>query len=192
MPPCLDVYVLSHLRQLEAVEHFIGEFSGSALTDDRTGEELMLLPRGAQHEPTRPEEYEWQPITTLREAARRGLDHPYRAFRIYLKPGNPGFYQAMLGFREDGDVVFGVSIDDVDESDDSLKLAKSLLARLADEYDGLAGFVAWEVPAPLVGAGFPPPGQGRVLFTWQRDALDGSPNPSLQRTLPGRSPGQRR
>ena len=184
MPPCLDVYVLSDLRQLETVERFLSEFSGSTPSEDRTGEELMLLPLGAQREPTRLEDHEWQPITTLREALRRGLDHPYRAFRIYLKP-SPGLYQAMLGFREDGRIVFGVSIDDPDESDDSLKLAKSLLARLADEFHGLAGFVGWEVPAPLVGAGFPPPDQGPALVTWQRNALGGSPNPSLQRTPPG-------
>jgi hypothetical protein len=169
MPPCLDIYLLSLNRELAIVRRFVSEFAHPTANEDRTGEELMLLPEGAEHEPNSVEEYEWEPISSLQQAILRGVGQPYRAFRLYLKAGPPEIYQVMLAFRADGGIVFGLSIDDADESPSNLERARALLARMADEYEGMAGFVAWEVPPPLLGE-FPPPEESRTLYTWQRGA----------------------
>lgn len=130
----------------------------------------MILPLGVEQEPTSVDEYESEPIPTLQEAIALGLAVPYRAFCLYLRSRDEGIYRVILAFRADGSVVFGLSVDDPDNEEGALDEAKRLLLDMADAYGGVAGFVACEVPPPLLGETFPTANEGPVVCSWHRRA----------------------
>ncbi len=168
MSLCLDIYVLTPSRDLECVSRFLSQFAHPTTNLDRTGEELMVVPSGATSEPSSLDDYEWHPISTLEDGVNFGLANPPQAFRLYLRPRDYSIEQAMLGFRADGSLVLGLSIAD-DESEAAVERAKALLAELAATYNATMGFIAWEVPAPIVGPPAPKENE-RVLYEWKQGA----------------------
>jgi hypothetical protein len=87
--------------------------------------------------------------------------------------------RVILAFRPDNQVIFGVSIDDAEESSGTVVQAREILTSLAESYGGHRAFIGHEVPPPLFE--FPPIIEN-VVFSWEQ----GQPNPPLQPTAESR------
>ena len=169
MPPCLDIYVMTRARTQTAVDRFLDAYVDRVASEDRGDEELMMLPLGA-HTPDPPVgDWDWQPVRTLTQAIAFGLARPYRAFTLYMQPRSSSIDRVVLAFTAEGQVVLGLSIDDPDGSAEKLSEAKFLLAELASAFSAHSGFVACELPPPLLGT--VADGHHRVLHRWRRGAV---------------------
>ena len=80
MPPCLDVYVVTHLRDLDTLNRFVQLYVDRQASDDRGDEQLMMLPLGANDEPKGSDQWDWEPARDFDHVMSRALDHPRRAF----------------------------------------------------------------------------------------------------------------
>jgi hypothetical protein len=149
MPPDLDIYVVSKSRDRDTLERFIHTYVDRQANEMRGDEELMMLPLDATNIPARLDQWDWEPALTLGHILNRGLDYPRRAFVVYLKPKDKAFDRVILAFTADDYVVFGLSIDDEDETTENLDLAKSILHSLADSFNGHIGVIASEESPPL-------------------------------------------
>lgn len=153
MPPCLDIYALCHRRDREIIEKFIERYVDRARSDIRLGEEeLMILRLDLVDEPPQtpdiPDQYEWEPAKTLSYVIKRGLDYPRRSFTIYLSSKQPNIYGVIMHFTNDDQIVFGLSIDDEEESDENSERAKKLLDRICSEFGCKLGLITCENPPP--------------------------------------------
>jgi hypothetical protein len=150
MPPDLDIYVLSKSRDRDTLERFISTYLDRHVSEMRGDEELMMLPLGATKELLRTDEWEWEPAITLSHILERGLDHPRRAFVVYLKPKDTTLSSVTLAFTADNQIVFGLSIDDEGKKPKNRNLAKRLLQNLAQSFNGHLGLITYEEePPPL-------------------------------------------
>ena len=159
MPPCLDIYALSPRRDRETIGRFLDAYCDRAASDDLFGGgsevEVYTADMAGQ-------EGEWKSAEILDHAIALGLEHPDWAFCLYLKSVREDIYQVMLAFTTDGHVVFGVSVDEEDESDASLDVARRLMRELAAEYEAILGVVLFEMP----------PAQDEASFrAYQEEAL---------------------
>jgi hypothetical protein len=118
-------------------------------------------------DPAEPHGWDWEPSGTLTAAIDRGMTTPWRAFDLYLKAKQPTHCGAYVSFTLDGRAILGVSIDDANEAEENLDLAKELLARLAREYSADSGFVGAEEPPPRSGIASE---AGRWLVRWHPDS----------------------
>jgi len=164
MPPDIDIYVQSQRRDRDTIERFVREFALPEDASAREREEIMMLPLNAQVEPSESDGYEWSPALSVQHMIQWGLSQPYRAFRMYMNAFSAVHSQAVVAFRADPTVVFGLSLDE--GRGDRLEEAKQVLEHLKVSYGGIAGFIGWDVPAPLLGASFPPPELDRVILSW--------------------------
>lgn len=168
MPPNLDIYVVSKRRNRESVVRFIEAWVDREKSEDRGDEQLMLLPLGLAGGPS--EDWDWEPAETLSHIVQRGLDLSPPAFVVYLTPLDPATEEVILAYTTDNRVIFGASLDDADEKDETLHAAKRILHRLIQDFDADFGYVACEEPPPLVEAHAPPNGP-RILYTWSRPTV---------------------
>lgn len=176
MPPSLDIYVPSRLRDRETILRFVERYVDRDASNDREDEELMILRLGARPSELGP--WEWEPARTLDHIIERGVDVPWRAFTVFLKSRDERCDGAELGFTVDGSVVFGLSVDDAEGVDlgggpiDAIAAArnracaKEILHELAAAFGGEAGFLAWEHPLPLLDEAFPNAESGMVPYVW--------------------------
>ena len=155
MPPNLDIYTLTRRRDRPTVERFIADYVDRDASDDRTGEELMMLaldaPPGAEE---RMDAVEWVPILSLAEILEHGLARPSRAFVVTLQPASTSFTSAYLGFTRDDQVVLGLSLDDEEMLPTTQAEAEQVMHCLMRDFDGHRGVVGSELPAPLSEAAF--------------------------------------
>lgn len=149
MPPDLDIYVLSKSRDRDTLERFINTYVDRQVSEMRGDEELMMLPLGATKERSLTDEGEWEPAITLTHIIERGLDHPRRAFVVYLTPKDTTLSGVTLAFTADNQIIFGLSIDDEGEKPENTNLAKRLLQNLAQSFNGHLGLITYEEPPPL-------------------------------------------
>src|SRR5438552_12649379 len=105
MPPCLDVYVVTRYRDTDTLNRFVELYVDREASDDRGDEELMMLPLDAIDEPEGSDRWDWEPARDLGHVLRRALDHPRRAFAVYLRPSNPAYYGVVIGFTTDNQTV---------------------------------------------------------------------------------------
>lgn len=169
MPPALDIYVRCPRRDRETIERFLDTWVDRATSEDRGNEDLMLWPLGATRNPDTHDNWEWEPAQTLSHIVNRGLDKPARAFTVYLATIDPSLVGAMLTFTADDQVIFGLSIDDEDATEENLTTARSLMDRLATDFDADAGYIVCEEPPPLLAANFPPTDVRTLLAVWTRN-----------------------
>jgi hypothetical protein len=149
MPPDLDIYVLSESRDRDTLERFVSTFVDIEASEMRCDEELMMIPFETSKNLSEPDQWDWEPAITLSHILSRGLDHPRRAFGVYLKPKDKALGGVTLAFTADNQVVFGLSIDDANERPENIDLAKRLLHSLAESFNGHLGTIAYEEPPPL-------------------------------------------
>jgi hypothetical protein len=149
MPPDLDIYVVSKLRDRDTLERFVTTYVDREANENRGDEELMMLPLGNTKDTYEADEWDWEPAITLSHILCRGLDHPRRAFAVYLNPKDKTLSGVTLAFTADNQVVFGLSIDDPDQRIENIDLAKRLLQNLAESFSGHLGVIAYEEPPPL-------------------------------------------
>jgi hypothetical protein len=148
MPPLLDVYVVSNARNREMIERFLDHFVDRKGSEDRSDEELMLLPLGANVAPCRLQDWDWEPSKTLTWIVERALQHPRRAFTVYLKQLDPSLERAILSFSPDDKVIFGVSLEDEGAKPEVFEKAKSVAHQMACEFEGRTAFIGAEEPPP--------------------------------------------
>ena len=94
----------------------------------------MMLPLGANVEPARLENWDWQPAVNLDHIIQRGLEKPDRAFTVYLKICDRSLSGVIIPFTSDGRIIFGVSIDDEGAVPENTGRAKLLLQEMAGAY----------------------------------------------------------
>jgi hypothetical protein len=158
MPPNLDVYVISGARNRETIERFLNAYVDRAASDDRGNEELKLLALDSSGKPCGGDEWDWEPSNSLTHIVERGLEFPRRAFCVYdLKPLDASLAGAILAFDVEGQVIFGVSLDDEGAKAENSERAKALLHDMAKVLGATHGFIAVEEPAPLRGRMQRPP-----------------------------------
>ena len=145
MPPNLDVYVLPRRRDLVTINEFINKWVDREASEQRDDESLTLYHIGKTGEKTSEDE----PAISLTNIIARGLSLPRRAFWVYLKSIRTDLYNVVLGFTNDNRVVYGASIDDANENEMNLLLAKQVLKELAQDYEGEAGLIGCEEPPPI-------------------------------------------
>lgn len=150
MGPCLDVYALSHRRDLSTVLSFVGAYSSSDLGAHRDEFELMVLPEGFEGDEDSLPLEKWNAVLfeTLNEAIRYGLEDGSRAFRLYLDRVDP-WCGALIAFTRSNEVVFGVSVDDRLGEPAALQHAEELRSQLAEQTDGRRTWIVAEEPPPL-------------------------------------------
>jgi len=85
MPPNLDVYVISHARDRETIETVPERVRDRAASENRGDEQLMILALDAVGQPSEGDNWDWEPSRNLTHIIERGLEHPRRAFSVYLK-----------------------------------------------------------------------------------------------------------
>ena len=151
MPPAYTIHVLSRKRDRSALETFVGDYVDRAASEDRGDEDLMMLPLGmTTDEAEISDDWEWEPSRSLSHVLERGLDLPHRAFAVYgLKPADEEFDSACIAFTQTGEVVFALSLEDLDTREATLRRAQEVLDRLMVQFDGEVGWVDDEQPAPL-------------------------------------------
>jgi len=163
MPPNLDVYVISHARDRETIERFLSVYVDRAASENRGDEQLMILALDAVGQPSEGDNWDWEPSRNLTHIIERGLEHPRRAFSVYLKTRDSSLAGAMLSFTTDNQVIFGVSLDDEGAKPENLEKAKALLHEMAQSFGGRNGFVGVEEPPPLRGIR---DAQGLSAYSW--------------------------
>jgi hypothetical protein len=152
VPPDLDIYALTRHRERATIERFLDEYVDRVASEVRGDEELMLetpeslvedrtgdLPRASSDAA-----YEWEPAYTLSHIIERGLDHPRRAFTVYLTAKDPDMTRVILAFTRDDLLVLGLAIDDEGVQPANELKAKALLARLMVAYHCHAGLIVVE------------------------------------------------
>jgi len=165
MPPDLDVYVVSNAREHETINRFLDSYCDRAASEDRGGEELMISPLDScDEEPTRLENWEWEPSKTLTHIVERGLEHPRRAFCVYLKPRDASLRSMVLAFTSNDRVIFGASLDDEGAKQENLERATVLLHQLAREFGAHLGFVCVETGPPLTRSSNIP---DQIIYFWE-------------------------
>ncbi|MCB9133889.1 MAG: hypothetical protein H6636_00585 [Anaerolineales bacterium] len=165
MPPLLDVYILTRERNIETLNQFLDLYVDREASMDRGDEELMILPRDCVTAPKEFDEWEWTPALNLKSMIWKGLDYPRRAFTIYLTPAYKNIERVIVAFTQDDQLILGVSIEDEEKSDANLELAKSFLHQLANNFNGIEGFIAWEEPPPILQAEFSSHSQN--IYMWR-------------------------
>lgn len=150
MPPCLDIYAFSHRRDREIIERFIDRYVDRSRSEIRPEEEEIVMLRldVVDDSPQTPNPYEGEPAKTLSHVIERGLDYPRRSFTFYLSSKQPAIYRVILHFTNDDKIVFGLSIDDEEESDENSERAKKLLNELCLEFGCKLGLITCENPPP--------------------------------------------
>jgi hypothetical protein len=155
VPPYLEIYALTRRRDRRTVEQFIATYVDREASEDRAGEELMMLPLDADPgAEERMDEVEWVPVGSLRDILAHGLARPSRAFVASLRPRAAPFTHACLAFTRDEQLVVGLSLDDEGMLPANQAEAERVMHRLMHEFDGHRGLVGVELPAPLSEAGF--------------------------------------
>lgn len=144
MPPNLDIYGLTHHRDLATINDFIDNYVDRAASEDRGDGELMLDLLDGNPE----DGYDSEPSISLTHIIERGLDQPPRAFANYLKAKNPDFDGSIICFTSDNLVIFSVSIDDEGAQPENFERAKQLLDEIARKYDCHLGLIGVEFPPP--------------------------------------------
>ncbi len=167
MPPNLDVYVITRFREAETLDRFVSQYVDWDASDDLEGEELMMLSLGADREPDELTNWDWEPAKSLSHILSHALDHPRRAFTVYLKPKDRVHNRIVMAFTENNQTVLGISIDDASGSPTNLERAKGVLRSLASEFKGYAGFIGCEEPPPLLGDSCSPKNSARFLYSWK-------------------------
>ena len=147
MPPSLDIYVFSNGRDRATLNRFIDRYVDRPASEQRGDEELMILRVGA--EPEDLNAWEWEPAKTLTHILNRALDHPRRAFVVYLRTCDSRCDGVALGFTSDDRVVLGLSVDDPLGDDRILDIARSILLELADGFEADAGLILAEEAPPI-------------------------------------------
>jgi hypothetical protein len=167
MPPNLDVYVISPARDRKTIARFLDLYVDRPASEDRGGEELMILRLDASGRPLPGHDegdWDWEPSKSLTHIVQRGLEFPHRAFSTYLRPLDTSLAGAVLAFDADDHVIFGASLDDEGAQPENLERAKRLLHEIAEMSAATRGFIAVEEPPPLRGRSEPPP---RILvYSW--------------------------
>ncbi len=166
MPPCLDIYILTRDRNIETLNRFLDLYVDREASMDRGDEEIMMLPLNSATELQEFDEWEWIPAVNLNHMIMKGLDYPRRAFAIYITPTNRNIERVIMAFTQDDQLVLGLSIDDGDESDAKLDVAKSLLHQLENNFNGIKGFIACEAAPPLHQEEFS--SSSDYLYTWRQ------------------------
>jgi hypothetical protein len=151
MPPNLDVYIISHARDRETIERFLSVYVDRAASEDRGNEQLMILALDEFGQPSDGDNWDWEPSESLTHIIERGLEHPRRAFSVYLKTRDVSLAGAILSFTTDNQVIFGVSLEDEGAKPENLERAKILLHEIAQAFGGCNGFIGVEEPPPLRG-----------------------------------------
>ena len=155
MPPSLDIYALVRRRDAATVNRFIDLYVDRARSEDRADEELMIVSLGASPSqsshrfPGREPAYDWEPALTLTHVIERGLQHPRRAFTVYLSSRHEGNGSVVLCFTTDDQLILGLSIDDEGKKPETKAVAVSMLDRLMVEFDGPLGIILVEIPPPM-------------------------------------------
>jgi hypothetical protein len=168
MPPSLDIYVFSKSRDQSTLERFINTYVDREVSEMCGDEELMILPLEATKESSLTDEWDWEPAITLTHIVERGLDHPRRAFVVYLKPKDATVSGVTLAFTADNQIIFGLSIDDEGEKPENTNLAKRLLQNLAQSFNGHLGLITCEEPPPLWEE--ETQNMNRQFYIWKKEA----------------------
>jgi len=163
MPPDLDVYVISPARDLETIERFLDIYVNRAASEDRGDEELMILSLNASEESSSSDDWDWEPAESLTHIVDRELQHPRRAFAVYLKAQDVRLAGAILGSTADNQVIFGVSLDDEGAKAENRDRAKMFLHEMAEAFGWRHGFIGVEAPPPLSGKRDAP---GPLVYSW--------------------------
>jgi hypothetical protein len=149
VPPELDIYCLTKLRNAEMIDRFIDLYVDRDLSEDRGDEELSI------HRLDAPLDFddgelasEWELAHTLSHSIQRGLDYPRRCFTLYLKSKQAEFTRVILHFTADDRIILGLCIDDEGAQPKNLERAKTLLTTLRTEFSGDRGLILVEQPPP--------------------------------------------
>ena len=128
VPPCFDVYVWvrSHDRRA-TLSLFVDRYVDRAIPGDPRSE--AFLRTFVEEEPL--------PGDAAALADLRRDDDAERVFSLYLRAN--GFHEAIVTLTEEGDVVLGVGLDDPMDDPSVEREAAEVLARLMDEFGGIAG-----------------------------------------------------
>jgi hypothetical protein len=154
----LDIYGLTDHRDLLTINRFIDLYVDRQASEDLSDEELMM-------EPLRPdgeigsgrevgEGEKGEPALTLTHSISRGLDHPRRAFALYLKAKNPRLSRAILCFTQDDKLILGLSLEELSMQVDEIEEAKAILKLLMRELNCTAGAIATNHYPPRWGQEF--------------------------------------
>ena len=151
MPPDLDVYVLSKRRDQTTIDRFLDKYIDRPASEDRTGEELMVLPLNASADGDSLDaaKWEWVPVTSLADIMAYGLARPSRAFACSLRPRDVTFTHAYVVFTSDDQLIVGLSLDDEGMRPTVQSEAERVMHRLMEEFDGHRGLIGVEWAPPL-------------------------------------------
>jgi len=147
--PNYDIYVLSNLRDQRSINHFIEQYCNRTELEDRTDEELMVLPLGVMNEDNMQiNDYDWIPAINIENVINIGTNKPVRAFRFYLPSTKSNLSRIILAFTSDNKIIYGISIE-IEEEHASLINAEEILKNLYEEYKGINGGIFYEEPPSL-------------------------------------------
>lgn len=146
MPPELDIYGLTRLRDRETIDRFIDTYVDRAASEDRADEELMLEPESATDGSASMSDVSWEPALTLTHIVERGLQYPRRSFTVYLTARDKQFERVILSFTVDDQLIVGLAIDDAGKQPQNAQRARALLAGLMRDFDCHAGLIVVETP----------------------------------------------
>ncbi len=107
MAPFYDIYGFSRLRNKQTIEKFLAHFCIREMAEDREGQEIWS-PANARHGL---EEIEI-PVQTLTEVIDYGVNHPKQGFAFYISEGLKNVKSIILKFTFDGNMIFGISIEE--------------------------------------------------------------------------------
>jgi hypothetical protein len=166
----LNIYRLTNHRDLETINRFIDRYVDREASEDRGDEELMMESLHPDGKPGTSssfgEDEEWEPALTLTHSISRGLDHPRRAFALYLKAKDERLSGAILCFTQDDKLILGLSLEESSQSD-SIEEAKAILGLLMRQFNCKAGVVAVNTPPPRWGREFPPLARSPLTLFYQ-------------------------
>jgi hypothetical protein len=158
VPPCIDIYGLTRTRTIAAVKRFVIDYApdAKAMHDIEillTTKEFHSRPfasaedliQASQDEPE-------EKFATLDDAVAFGIENTDAGFVLYLdgEAVERGIdCRANVTFTYDGQLVFGLGIDDPDEDEKTLARANRLLQELVKQHGCHRGLIAVEHPPPL-------------------------------------------
>ncbi len=163
MPPCIDVYGLTRSRSVATIEQFLDAYAPAA----REMHDVELMP---YDEATANDTYcsaaellaamgnrESTTFSTIADAISFGVDNSAVAFTLRV-PSRWTDRQVDCGagvtFTFDGQLVFGLALDDSNERAEKLALANRLLDDLISSHECHRGLIAVERHAPLAETDF--------------------------------------
>ena len=133
MPPYYDVYGISKHRDRKTIECFLSAFCHRGEVESQEGTVIGML----ANEKYRVAEIEL-PVNTLTEVVDFGLQNSGYGFSFYIASGLINVKMVILKFTYDGLIIFGVSIEEMDDNwVDNLPKARELavkIARLTQSY----------------------------------------------------------